>query len=76
MYSISFNPFNEHLFLTGGGDKQIGLYDLRTVKRVHTFESHNDAILKVDWSNFDLGTFASSSVDRRVMIWDLTKIGA
>ena len=75
IYSVAFSPFNEYLFLTSSGDKTIKLFDLRFINNsLHTFHSHLDSVLRVEWSHSDPAIFASCGLDRRVMIWDATKI--
>ena len=32
-------------------------------------------VIKVEWSAFNIGIFASCSMDRRLIVWDLSKIG-
>ncbi|EGR34820.1 retinoblastoma binding protein 4, putative [Ichthyophthirius multifiliis] len=76
IYSIDFNQFNDFLFITSSEDQTVGFWDMRnTSKRLHTFEGHNDSVLKCQWSPFNSGIFASCSVDRRVMIWDILRCG-
>lgn len=54
----------------------MALWDLRNLKhRLHTFESHDDEILQLAWSPHHETIFASSSGDRRLNIWDLSRIG-
>ena len=43
--------------------------------RLHTFESHQDEILQVGWSPHHETILASSSGDRRLNVWDLSRIG-
>jgi len=42
---------------------------------VHTLQGHNGEILQVQWSPNLEGVLASSGSDRRLNIWDLSKIG-
>lgn len=74
--SVSFNPFQEFLLLTGSADQTVALWDLRNLReRLHSFESHSDEVFRVQWSPFNETLFASSASDRRVHVWDLAKIG-
>ena len=73
---VSFSPFNEYLLITGGADKVIGLWDMRNLsKKLHTLESHSDAVYQCDWSPHSEVHLATGGADRRVMIWDLSLIG-
>ena len=42
---------------------------------MHTFEGHTEEVVKVEWAPFNVAFFASASGDRRVILWDITKIG-
>lgn len=54
----------------------IALWDIRKIDlKLHSFESHTDEVLQLAWSPHDPTIFASSSSDRRVHIWDVSKIG-
>eukprot|EP01015_Nassula_variabilis_P002474 TRINITY_DN11412_c0_g1_i2.p2 TRINITY_DN11412_c0_g1~~TRINITY_DN11412_c0_g1_i2.p2 ORF type:complete len:137 (-),score=42.79 TRINITY_DN11412_c0_g1_i2:11-421(-) len=44
-------------------------------KRMHTFDGHNDEVMKVEFSPFNKSIFASASSDRRLIIWDINKVG-
>eukprot|EP01083_Nonionella_stella_P094325 264590_1 len=73
---ISFAPFNEHLFVSGGSDNHVALWDKRNIKqKLHQLEAHSDQIYQVAWSPHSEVHLASSSSDGRVMIWDLSQIG-
>jgi histone-binding protein RBBP4 len=73
---LSFNPFNEFRLATGGSDKVVKLWDIRTLKDpLHTLEGHTEGVYQVSWAPFNENILASSSKDRRVHIWDLSKIG-
>jgi len=74
--SLAFSPFSEHLVLFGGEDGNNYIYDLRNMDRcLHTLVGHKKAITNVEWDPFHDNIVASSSMDRRVILWDLTKIG-
>lgn len=47
-----------------------------TSKRLHTFEGHQDHVLKVEFSPHNVGVFSSTSADRRVIVWDISRCGA
>ena len=43
---------------------------------LHTMQGHADAVTNVDFYSLEDGIVVSSGSDRRVIIWDLTQIGA
>ena len=52
------------------------LWDLRNLsKELHQFTSHTDEIFQVQWSPHDETILGSSGTDRRLHVWDLSKIG-
>ncbi|PIO64275.1 WD domain, G-beta repeat protein [Teladorsagia circumcincta] len=54
----------------------VALWDLRNMKlKLHSFESHKDEIFQVQWSPHNETILASSGTDRRLHVWDLSKIG-
>lgn len=74
--SVSFNPFAEHLLLTGATDKTVRLWDTRkTGAPVHTFAGHMDDVTNVMWAPFTETVFASCGADRKVVVWDCARIG-
>lgn len=74
--SISFNQFNEYILATGSADSTVNLFDLRKLDScLHTFSSHTEAVRQVEWSPDYETILASSADDKRVMIWDLCRIG-
>mmetsp|Transcript_23214 Transcript_23214/g.77975 ORF Transcript_23214/g.77975 Transcript_23214/m.77975 type:complete len:431 (+) Transcript_23214:76-1368(+) len=74
--AIHFNPFSDNIFLTGGADGEVGLWDLRNLSaRLHTFKGHEDEVFVVQWAPFNEAVFASGSGDRRCMVWDLSRVG-
>ena len=44
-------------------------------KKLHSFQGHSDEIFQVQWSPFNESILASASSDRRLNVWDLSKIG-
>lgn len=44
-------------------------------KQMHTFEGHTDDILRAEWSPFNVSVFGTCSADRKIIIWDINKIG-
>ena len=49
---------------------------MRNLKlKLHTFESHKDEIFQVQWSPHNETILASSGSDRRIHVWDLSRIG-
>lgn len=74
--SFTFSPHSEHLVLFGGEDSNSYIYDLRNMARpLHVLVGHTKSITNVEWDPFHHNIVASSSTDRRVILWDLTKIG-
>ena len=75
--TLAFNPVNENLFVTGGADSVVNVWDMRKLNnKLHALEGegcHTDGIITVSWlSESRLG---SAAKDRRVLIWDLERIG-
>lgn len=73
---MAFNPFNEWIVATGSADKTVTLFDLRNVTtKLHTFESHTEEVFQIGWSPKHETILASCGADRRLMVWDLSRIG-
>jgi FOG: WD40 repeat len=43
--------------------------------RIQTLHGHNDQVYNIEWAPFNESILASCSSDRRVAIWDLSRIG-
>jgi histone-binding protein RBBP4 len=49
---------------------------MRNLKqKIHSFENHQDEVTRVEYSPFNGAIFGSSSKDRRINIWDISKCG-
>ncbi len=73
---LAFNPTREFLLASGGTDKVVQLWDARHLaKPMHTLAWHEDDVLGVSWCPFSDSHIASSSADRRVIMWDTSRIG-
>jgi histone-binding protein RBBP4 len=75
--SIAFNPAQEFLFATGSSDHDVKLWDLRALAEpVSIFKGHTEDVYTVSWAPFGAGEIlASCAADRRVNVWDLSRIG-
>lgn len=55
---------------------QVALHDWRNLsQRLHVFENHMDEVFQIGWSPKNETILASCGADRRVMVWDLSRIG-
>ena len=46
-----------------------------TKEKIHTLEGHNDAVTSLSWHPQEVGILGSGSYDRRIIFWDLAKVG-
>lgn len=71
--SVAFAPGWEHLYATGGADGVVALWDARRAEHaLHALEHHAGAVYGVAWG---AAVLASAATDRRVMLWDIARIG-
>lgn len=74
--TLCFSKFSNYLFALGGEDSNVYLYDLRnTSRQLHVMMGHQKPITNVEWDPFHENVIASSSTDRRIILWDIHKIG-
>lgn len=72
VYTLDFSPFSQFLFLSGSGDENASVWDLRNLTRsIDNFKSKG-SVVKAQWSPFSMNLFATCSYDRKVNIWDLS----
>ncbi len=61
---------------TASADKTIGVWDLRNFEKpLHSLQAHRSDVIGLQWHPQDAAILASSSYDRRILLWDLSKIG-
>ncbi|OIT32891.1 PREDICTED: WD-40 repeat-containing protein MSI2-like [Nicotiana attenuata] len=73
---LSFNSYNEWILATASSDSTVGLFDMRNLSTpLHVFGSHTDEVFQVEWDPNHETVLASSAGDRRLMVWDLNRIG-
>lgn len=81
--SLAFSPFSHYLLATGNANSNINLLDTRKLSKkpqssdglLHTMMGHSDSITSLEFSPHKDGILASGSQDRRLILWDLFKIG-
>jgi WD40 repeat protein len=88
---VAHNPASEHLVVTGSADavsqfhtaavcscfQTVALWDIRHLGagKVHSLAVHAGDVLQVAWSPFHENVLASGGSDRRINVWDLSRIG-
>lgn len=81
--TLSFSPFSHHLLAAANTNSNISLLDMRNLTTkdasadgmLHTMMGHSDSITSLEFSPHKDGIIASGSQDRRLILWDLFKIG-
>ncbi|KAI5185537.1 histone-binding protein RBBP4 [Nematocida homosporus] len=71
-----FSLESEHLVATGSSGGRLGVWDIRNDSMpLHDLVGHAGDVLQVEWSPHFEDVLASSSADRRVNLWDLSRVG-
>ncbi|KAJ4485906.1 glutamate-rich WD repeat containing [Lentinula aciculospora] len=78
---ISWNKSTSYLLVSGGDEGAIKVWDLRNVQKkgtssptptpIASFRWHKGPITSLEWHPSDASTFAASSADNIVSLWDL-----
>ena len=73
---VTWNNFDEHMFITCGDDKKFKVWDMRSANKAPTcaVEAHTQEILAVDCSPFDQYLMITGSADSTVAVWDLRNV--
>ncbi|MEG3863741.1 SMI1/KNR4 family protein [Microcoleus sp. herbarium12] len=70
VYTIAFNPDGQTL-ASGGADRTIKIWDLKTGQEIYTLTEHTDAVVSLIASP-DGKTLLSGSADTTIKIWNLS----
>ena len=63
--------------LSASNDKTAVLWDIRNLSiKLKVFEQHKNDVMGARWNPNIQSLFATYSADRRVHVWDLSKLGA
>lgn len=73
--SLAFLPFLHHLVAVGLTSANVALLDTRTMAPLHTLMGHTAGVTSLEFSPHRDGVLALASEDRRVILWDLFRIG-
>lgn len=74
--AISLHPLISSLFVTGGKDNLVNLYDARKPREpIRKFFGHNDSVVGLIWDECSEPSYLYSwGLDTRVITWDLSKL--
>lgn len=74
--SVQFSLEDNNLLATGSKGGILNIWDIRNDKTpLHNLVGHEIDVTQIEWSPHYETVLASCSSDRRVRIWDLSKIG-
>ena len=73
---LSFNKSDPFLLATGSSDSTVKLWDMRNMKdALHVLEGHQQDVYQLNWAPFNETILGSCGADRRVHVWDISRIG-
>nr|GMD91632.1 WD-40 repeat-containing protein MSI1 [Ipomoea batatas] len=77
--SLAFNPISGWVIATGSSDRKVILFDLRMLSsahRLHTLKwQAQEEVVHVRWNHKHENILASSCAGRKLVVWDLNRIG-
>lgn len=73
--SLAFLPLLHHLVAVGLTSANVALLDTRKMAPLHTLMGHTAGVTSLEFSPHRDGVLALASEDRRVILWDLFRIG-
>lgn len=74
--SVRSFVFHIVVSLNSSRTQTVGLWDIRNVKReLHKLQGHTGEVVQVNWSPSDETVLSTAGVDRKVNLWDLSRIG-
>jgi len=73
---LAFSPFADTLLLTGSADNTIKMWDTRNLSSaLHEYDSHTEGVTAIQWSTKCPEVFMSSGADKRILVWNNSRIG-
>lgn len=73
---VRYNPHFPRLFVTASSDTSVKLWDERNLRfPYHVLEGHTGAVFAGEWSPMRGNVLATAGLDRRVIVWDLERVG-
>lgn len=73
---LSFHPCNEWVLATASSDTTVGLFDMRKLTvPLHALSGHTEEVFQVEWDPNHDTVLASYAGDRRLIVWDINRIG-
>ncbi|OAG33049.1 histone-binding protein RBBP4 [Nematocida sp. ERTm5] len=74
--SVQFSPENTSWLATGTKEGALTIWDIRNdAAPIYTLLGHEGDVTQVEWSPHYENVLASCGSDRRVRLWDLSKVG-
>jgi len=72
IYSVKWNPFVEHVFISASADWTVKLWDHREKQALMSFDLNN-AVGDVAWATFSSTVFVAVTADGKVNVFDLNE---